>query len=311
MLVGAGLAHAERVPPLIFLDTAFDHFYNLEYDQALAAFEVEAAATHTPDAYNHVAQTLVFRAMFHAGVLETGIAGTRALLHARVEMTPADSNRFLDAIRSATDLSQSEIRDNPKNTGAWYSLGVARGLLGDYDLFVRRQYIDALREMNAARDAHVHATAIDPAFVDAQLTQGLYDYVVGSLPWGWRMLGFLGGFHGDRERGIRMLEQVAQHGRWNRVDAKIILAAIYRREKRLNDSIGELQDLLPRMPRNYLIRMELAELYNQAGDRAHAIAIFTEIERMKAGHAPGFAQLPEQEIAALGERIGLSLESKK
>ena len=38
---------------------------------------------------------------------------------------------------------------------------------------------------------------------DAQLIEGVHDYIVGSLPWAWRMLGFLVGFHGDKERGIR------------------------------------------------------------------------------------------------------------
>lgn len=310
MVFAGWRAGAERIPAVILLDPAFDHFYNLEYDQALAIFEAEAAATNSPDACNHVAQTLVFRAMFRAGVLETGIASTRSLLSAKVTMTPQDEKQFLHAIGRASELAQAQIRDHPDNTHAWYALGVARGLMGDYDLFVRKAYIDALKEMNSARDAHLHATALDPKFVDAQLTQGLYDYAVGSLPWGWRMLGFLGGFHGDRGRGIRTLENVAEHGMWNRVDAEILLSAIYRREKRPQQSIAVLQDLLPRMPRNYLIRMELAELYDEAGDHNHAFEIFTEIEKLKAEHAPGFDQLPEQKIVALGEKIGLRSAAK-
>ena len=33
----------------------------------------------------------------------------------------------------------------------------------------------------------------------------MHDYLVGSLPFTYRMVGFLAGFHGDRESGIRTL----------------------------------------------------------------------------------------------------------
>ncbi|HXI43427.1 MAG TPA: hypothetical protein VNH83_25830, partial [Bryobacteraceae bacterium] len=50
----------------------FDHFYNLEYDQALAEFE--KAAQQDPGAvgpHNHIAQTLLYREMYRDGALET------------------------------------------------------------------------------------------------------------------------------------------------------------------------------------------------------------------------------------------------
>ena len=56
--------------------------------------------------------------------------------------------------------------------------------------------------------------------MDARLVQGLHDYIVGSLPWGWRMLGFLVGIHGDKEKGIRTVQDVAENGKLNRVDAR-------------------------------------------------------------------------------------------
>lgn len=313
--MAAGLLYSERLPPIVLLDPGFDHFYNLEYDQALAVFNAEVAVRPTADAYNHVAQTLVFRAMFRAGTLDSGvIASTHAFLHMpKVPMDDPSRDRFLDAIDRAEEISLASIERDPRQAGAWYSLGVARGLKGDYDLFVCRSYLNALREMNAARAAHIHATEIDPGFVDARLTQGLYDYIVGSLPFGWRMLGFIGGYHGDRERGIQTLNLVAQQGHWNRLDAKVILAAIYRREKRPREAIAMLEDLIPRMPRNYLVRLELAEMYADAGDRAGADRVLCEIERLKAGHAPGYDRLSEQRIALARERIakGISAVAQK
>ena len=67
--------------------------------------------------------------------------------------------------------------------------------------------------------------------VDARLIQGVHDYVVGSLPWHIKLVGFLAGFRGDKQEGIRTLEEVAARGDQNRVDAEVLLCAIYRRER--------------------------------------------------------------------------------
>ena len=62
---------------------------------------------------------------------------------------------------------------------------------------------------NAARRMHNRVSELEPANVDARLVQGLHDYIVGSLPWTYRMLGFMIGVHGDKARGIRTVQDVA------------------------------------------------------------------------------------------------------
>ena len=212
-----GVASAEeRKPPANALQfPGFTEFYNLDYDQALTIFRAVAQSQPSADAYNHIAQTIVFRAMFRANALDTEmVANSQSFLHmAKVAMESADDAEFNDAIRHAISLAQASLETHPQDTRALYALGVSHGLLGNYHLMVQKKYRDALKEGTAARKLHNHAaTELDPEFVDARLTQGLNDYIVGSLPLGWRMLGFLGGFHGDRPRGIRTLELVADRG---------------------------------------------------------------------------------------------------
>ena len=54
---------------------------------------------------------------------------------------------------------------------------------------------------SAARKLHNRISELEPDNVDARLVQGLHDYIVGSLPWGYKMLGFLVGIRGDKEKG--------------------------------------------------------------------------------------------------------------
>ena len=307
LLLSGAAAGADKVPPQSALDfPGFTEFYNLDYDQALTLFRAATQSQPSADAYNHVAQTIVFRAMFRANALDTEmVANSQSFLHmARVPMEPADDAEFNDAIRHAMTLAQGRLDSHPEDTGALYSLGVSHGLLGNYHLVVQKRYRDALKEVTAARKTHNRATEIDPEFVDARLTQGLNDYIVGSLPLGWRLLGVLGGFHGDRPRGIHTLELVAERGVWNRIDAQVMLAAIYRREKKPERSVAVLNDLIPRLPRNYLLRLELAEMYADLGDTGHALQVLAEIERMKAQQVPGYDRVPDDKIRAARKKIG-------
>ena len=44
------------------VDPGYQHFYNLEFPEALATFRAEVAANpNSPDAYNHVAHAILYR----------------------------------------------------------------------------------------------------------------------------------------------------------------------------------------------------------------------------------------------------------
>ena len=75
---------------------------------------------------------------------------------------------------------------------------------------VRKAWRDSLKDANAARRWHNRISELDPNNMDARLVQGLHDYIVGSLPWGYRMLGFMIGFSGDKPKGIHTVEEVSQ-----------------------------------------------------------------------------------------------------
>jgi tetratricopeptide (TPR) repeat protein len=173
---------------------------------------------------------------------------------------------------------------------------VAHGLRANYNFLVRKAWMDALRDATTARKLHNKVTELEPSMVDARLMQGVHDYVVGSLPWHLKALGFLAGFRGDKEGGIRTLEYVAAHGSLNRVDAEVLLCAIYRRERQPQKAVVLLESLTSRFPRNYLFRFEAAQMYGDLGDKKHALAAIQEIEDLKASGYPGYSRLPFEKI---------------
>jgi tetratricopeptide (TPR) repeat protein len=156
--------------------------------------------------------------------------------------------------------------------------------------------VEALREATAARKANERIRELDPKDVDAKLVYGLNEYVVASLPFYMRALGFLGGFHGDRTDGIQQLELVAKQGQRNRYDAQVLLAAIYRRERDPSKAIPLLKELAARFPRNHLFRLEEVQMYSDAGDKQSALAVLAEVENLRKTGAAGYANLNPEKL---------------
>jgi tetratricopeptide (TPR) repeat protein len=180
-----------------------------------------------------------------------------------------------------------------------YTLGVAHGLRANYAFLVEKAWVDSLREAMAARKFTEQILDINPNFIDAQLILGLDDYIVGCLPFHMRALGFVAGFRGDKDGGIRKLEEVARAGILNRYDAEIVLAVIYRRERNPKKAIPLLKDLAARFPRNYLLRFEQVEMYSDLGDKNSALRVLGEIEDLRRNGAPGYRNLTPEKIRYL------------
>ena len=277
----------------------FEYFYNLQYQESIAEFTRQVAEQpNLPDGYNHLAQAILYRDMFRAGALESELVtgGNPFLRRQKVDASPEDQRRFDQAIGRAIELAQARLKRNPRDTQALYALGVSYGLRANYNFLVRKAWRDSLRDATSARRCHSRVTDIDPGFIDARLVQGLHDYIVGSLPFYWRVVGFLIGFHGNKNEGIRQLELVSQKGTVNRIDAQILLCAVYRRERSPQRAVPLLQDLIRRFPRNYLLPMELAQMYSDLGDKEKALAPLRRLEELRRSGAEGYAQLRIERI---------------
>jgi tetratricopeptide (TPR) repeat protein len=281
------------------IDEGFSHFYNLEYDQTIAVFEKAIEQNPAlPDLHNHLAQTLIFREMFRNGALESElVSGSNSFLRRpKLNPSPETEKRILDEIAKSMALADARLKQNPNDTAAMYASGIAYGLRSNYFWVVKKAWRDSLKDATAARKLHNRISELEPNNVDARLVQGLHDYIVGSLPFGFKMLGLVIGIRGDKDKGIRTVQEVSRNGKLNRVDAEILLCALYRRESQSKLAVPLVQDLIRRYPRNYLLRMELGQMYSQSGDGVRGLQALEEVARLKEHHAPGFDRVPWEKI---------------
>ncbi|MFN7920860.1 MAG: tetratricopeptide repeat protein [Bryobacteraceae bacterium] len=281
------------------IERGFDHFYNLEFDQSVTLFSrLVKASPESADLHNHLAQAFLYRELLRAGALETElVTGGNAFLRGeKMNPTAEEQRAFDDAIAAALRITARTLATTPDDKEALYAQGVAYGLRANYNFLVRKAWLDSLRDATACRKLHNRVTELDPKMIDARMTQGVHDYVVGSLSWSYRFLGFLVGFRGDKAQGIRTVEEVFRHGDRNRADAGILLATVYRRERRAADAVPVLEWLIARYPRNYLFHFELAQMHSDLGNKDKALAAVAAVERLKAAGTPGYDRLAIEKI---------------
>ena len=280
-------------------DKGLDYFYNLDYDKAIAEFQRDIQLyPNSPTGHNRTAQAIEFRELFRVGALESElVSGNNSFLRRpKIDTTPETEKQFFEHIDKSIALCQAMLQRNQNDTKALYSLGVAYGLRANWNFLVRKSWRDALRDATEGRKLHNRVTELDAGNYDARLMQGAHDYVVGSLPFFYKMLGFLIGFRGDKDEGIRTLQQVAAKGDINQVDAKVFLCTLYRREKRWNDAEPLLAELIRMYPRNYLFRFEEAQMYSATGQKDKALGVIRKVAELKKEGTEGFKGLPDEKI---------------
>lgn len=284
------------------LEPGFVYFYNLQYDEAIRWFREEVRRDPgSVAALNHLAEAVLYKVLFRAGALETQlVSGDNPFVRwPKAEILPAEKTEFFDAIDRVLAMTGEELGKSPDDVEALYDRGVAFGLRANYRFFMEKSWRDALRDATEARRLHGRVTDLRPDFIDAEFVEGAHLYLVGSLPLFYRMLGFLIGFRGDRQEGIRILENVAAHGNRVRYDAKVLLCAIYRREdKGLSvKAIPLLRELMAAFPHNHLFYLELAQLYSDLGDEANVVRVFTEMEDLMTRNPGYFQSMPPARFA--------------
>lgn len=285
---------------------AYDSFYNLDYDKALALFEKEARERpQSAEAWNQVAQTVLHRRLYLAGALESDPLGrsNSFLRRPRVEMPAEEQRKLHEALDRSMSISKARLGENSRDPEALYALGVAHVHLGNFRFLCEKAWYAALREANYSRNLHNLLRKVDASNPDALLIPGMHEYISGSLPLIVRVVASMTGIRGDRAKGISLLEQAVKTGRRTAVEARVMLALVYSREQQYDKAAALMRELSQAFPRNYLYRSEAVLLTASAGRREEARAGLAEIEKMKAGKAPELALMSEEKLARLRESV--------
>jgi tetratricopeptide (TPR) repeat protein len=288
--------------------TAFNHFYNLDYDLAVQEFD-QVLGRHPDDpfAVNHLLTATLFRELYRMGVLNTGEYANDTFISA--PHRPADpkvKQHIQSLVARALDLEEKRLSANPNDVEALYARGVTRAQFSTYTALVERAWFSALRNAVGARHDHERVLELAPAQIEAKLIVGAHNYVVGSLPWGVKAAALMVGLGGNKDKGIRYLKECAQGSGETSVDAQILLGVFLRREQRYDEALPIVRGLIPRFPQDVLLALEEGHLLRAAGRVGEAAEVYRKI--WQAGREGRYPNL-HYEIAALS--LGDLLRSQK
>ena len=245
----------------------FDALYNLDYEAARRRFrEIATAFPSHPAGYELLAASLWLKTLNESRRLQASLYNNEGFYKEKDDkIDPKVQAEFRELTRKTKELCEARLKVNPKDTDALYYLGAVEGLKAAWGSMVERSFMSAMTNGKDSVNHHRDLLKIDPTYVDAKVTIGMYDYVVGSLPALVKLGATFIGYRGSKKRGLATLEEVAREGRWARDDAKSLLIALLKRERRYRDAYTYASELAAKYPRNYLLKMEAADaLVSQA-----------------------------------------------
>jgi tetratricopeptide (TPR) repeat protein len=280
---------------------AFDHFYILDYDGALSRFEkVQEKNPDNPLAVDYVLDAVIFRELYRLDLLDTTFYAHDGFLNGKhaVATAPGVADRVNSLFTNAVSLSEQQLDKRPEDVDALFARGWARSLRAVYIGLLQRSFISALHIALQARGDNEKVLKLDPRYIDAKLVVGVHQYVTGSLPLGIKILAGVAGITGSKSKGISDLREAGDHGVISSVEARTALGLFLRREAKYDEAIAVTRSLTQQYPRDFLFRLELANLTKDAGEGKAAITQYQQL--LDQAKKPGYFPSAHLELAWFG-----------
>jgi tetratricopeptide (TPR) repeat protein len=269
---------------------------NLDHDQALELLRrAVALSPDDPAPHRSLAAVLWLNLLFRRGAVTVDhYLGSFTRSNVDLAKPPPEIDaEFRLHIDRAIALAERRVAANPKDAQAHYDLGAAVGLQASYVATVEGKMLAGFRSARRAYDEHEKALALDPSRADAALVVGTYRYVVSTLALPMRMVAYVAGFGGGRDRGIEMLRETAEldpdskpvrtatgatilRGNDARADALFALILVYNRERQFDQALQVLAELQRLFPRNRLLWLEAGSTALRAGRAQQAESLLND-----------------------------------
>jgi hypothetical protein len=267
-LVLASCATASAAaPPDIIESTSLDHgflgLYNLDFTGAQKDF-IAWETLHPEDPVGPVSEAAgcLFSEFNRLGVLESQFFENDDAFSARTKLNPdpAVHDRFQNALERAQQLAHARLNKDAKDRDALFAMTLASGLQADYAALIEKKNLASLHFTKEASVWAQQLLAVCNDCSDVLVATGFSKYLIGNMTAPVRWLLRMGGLPGDKQSGIADLKVTAEHGRYLKPYACILLAIAYVRDKDKTRALELLTALRTQFPANTLFPREIARL---------------------------------------------------
>jgi tetratricopeptide (TPR) repeat protein len=265
-----------------------ESLYNMDTATATVKFEeIRRRAPNHPAGDLYLATVLWLGHLNKTRRLQSGLYSSGSNFYAGADKTKegsegdaVDANvdrAFRERMAQAKTKALALVARNKNDADALYFLGAFYGVMAGYEASVARKFFSAMRNGSRCVDAHEKALKLKPDYYDAYLSIGVYDYIAGSLPFGYKLMATMVGVRGNKKRGITRLQTIIEKNALTADDSRILLVAIFRNERRFDDALALLEQLSSKYPRSYLLKLERASTLVTLNRPDEAYAIFESL----------------------------------
>ncbi|HYN10195.1 MAG TPA: hypothetical protein VES67_22605 [Vicinamibacterales bacterium] len=275
----AASADAAQTPAAVnsLIDEAFRAAYSLDHDEAMAhARRAVAAGPDESQAHRALASILWLNILFRRGAVSIDyyLGSLTRQRSSSPKPPPELVAEFKAELARAIELAEARLKQHPRDLQARYDVGSVYALQASYTASVEGSMTAAFKSARRAYDAQEEVLTRDPTRVGAGLVVGLYRYITSALALPTRLLAYVVGFGGGKERGIKLLEE-ATRDPGTKFDAKAALMLVYSREGRHGDVVTLAREMRTEFPRNRLFLLEEGAAAIRAGRAADAEVTLT------------------------------------
>jgi tetratricopeptide (TPR) repeat protein len=280
---------------------AYKAFYNLNYPVAVADFaRYHQEHPGDPQATAYLLNAVVFQDLYRQDLLDTTFYATDGFLTGRhaTDVDPEVSQRVKELTNEAVQEADWRLSKNPEDVNALFARGWARSLECTYLAMAERKFAAGFRLAMKAKDDETRVLQLDPNYADAMLVVGVYQYVVGALPWPFKLLIGFAGITGSKSKGLELLREDGKQGVITSVEARTALELFLRRQAQYKQAIQVVQGLEAQYPRNFLFRLEEANLRKDDGEGMVAVQAYRNL--LAEAAKPGYFDSAKVELADYG-----------
>ena len=282
MVVTASSAQVARDPRLpaavsTAITDAFQAAYNLDHEESVAiARRAVQMAPGESSTHRTLAAMLWVQILYKRGTVSIDhFLGGFSRSDIQMPKPPAEMDaEFKREIEQSISLAEARLKSAPEDVQAIFDVGSAHALNASYTASIEGKVGSAFSAARRAFDQQERVLEKDPARTDAGLVVGVYRYLVASFKWPTRVVAYVAGFGGDKDKAIQLLEAAAANPA-TRVDARTALMLIFSREGRHSDVERIARELRPMAPRNRLLYLEEGAAAIRAGHAGIADEVIT------------------------------------
>src|SRR5215204_3212984 len=191
---------------------AFELGYNLDHEQAVALLRKGLQSSpDDPSLHRALASILWLNMLFSRGAVTVDhYLGSFSRTQIELKKPPPELDaEFKQHVAKAIELAERRVAANDRDPQAHYDLGAAIGLRASYIATVEGKMLAGFKAARRAFDEHEKIPALAPSRKFAGVVTGTYRYAVSTLSLPMRVMAYVAGFGGGRERGIRLLQEAA------------------------------------------------------------------------------------------------------